>query len=982
MPSHAFSPTSVRRRCDQRGIALITTLLVIALLSALMVGFMAAVMADHRAAGLERDQTQAYAAAHAGLEKLTSDLSGLFTVDFSPSAAQVSALTTTPPTLPGFTFTDPATGGSGYQITFIADGSGNPAPENTNGSTISAGPYQGFRGIITPYDITVTARSTGGAEVRMRRTLQTVAIPVFQFGIFSENDLSFFAGPDFNFGGRVHTNANLFLAEGNGATLTLSDRVTTVGEVIRTNLSNGWNTNTNYTGNVRIIRAPSSFRNLARTEGSLVGTVGSAQNNSWENISKNSYNSYIVNWLTGARRLDLPLVSQGATPVDLIRRPAQNSNEHTASPLVYRQRFFSQASLRILLSDTAADITNLPTVTATAPVPLDGTATAAQYGPVDATHPPIATSPGPNDMATTTGGVTNAGAVTINMSLIPTQLRPRVVRVNGLPAAGVLCTGRTPTAFTGCPAGLPAAPTGSVVSSTIQWGTTSVAVSTTLTNPIAVNANTMNVVSTAAFANATFWVNLANAAPLFVTCTGNTAAAFTGCTGVTSNIPNNTPISNNALSPLGTPLVNGFIKIERQANGAAGTWTDVTTEILNLGIAARNQAGTICADPNPNAVIRLQRLRDNVTGCTYPSSQNSNDYWPLALYDTREGNLRDSLATTSANITPAGIMHYVELDVNNLRRWLAGTIGATGTQARNDNGFIVYFSDRRNNRNAVNQETGELGFEDVVNPADVNGAPNNVLDAGENVNAVDGLDIYGRTPQNVPAGAALPFTNAALPFSTTVGGVAINAAHAMVNRPIFFRRALKLVNGALGNLPVGFTVASENPVYVQGNYNALANNTLADPHIPAAVIADAVTLLSNSWNDVTSFRQPNNPAGRNATTTGYRMAIIGGKGLSFPQPTAWAADQDFGTDGGAHNFLRYVEDWSNETLNYRGSIVSFYTSRQAVGTYKCCTNVYSPPSRGYNFDTDFLVPALLPPGTPMFRDVNTLTFRQLLRPTQ
>ena len=45
----------------------------------------------------------------------------------------------------------------------------------------------------------------------MRRTLQTVAVPVFQFGVFSENDLSFFAGPDFNFGGRIHTNGDLFL---------------------------------------------------------------------------------------------------------------------------------------------------------------------------------------------------------------------------------------------------------------------------------------------------------------------------------------------------------------------------------------------------------------------------------------------------------------------------------------------------------------------------------------------------------------------------------------------------------------------------------------------------------------------------------------------------------------------------------------------------------------------------------------------------
>ena len=73
----------------------------------------------------------------------------------------------------------------------------------------------------------------------MRRTLQTVAIPVFQFGMFSETDLAFHAGAEaFQFGGRVHTNGNLFLAPGNA--LTLSDRVTALGEVVRARLSNNW----------------------------------------------------------------------------------------------------------------------------------------------------------------------------------------------------------------------------------------------------------------------------------------------------------------------------------------------------------------------------------------------------------------------------------------------------------------------------------------------------------------------------------------------------------------------------------------------------------------------------------------------------------------------------------------------------------------------------------------------------------------------
>ena len=121
---------------------MIVTLMVLMLVSALMVGFVTAIVADLRASGIDRDQTQAYAAAHAGLEQLTSDLSGLFTADFSPTAAEIAGLTTTPPDLPGFTFVEPG-GGSGYQINFTSDAQGNPAAEAATGTTISAGSVPG-----------------------------------------------------------------------------------------------------------------------------------------------------------------------------------------------------------------------------------------------------------------------------------------------------------------------------------------------------------------------------------------------------------------------------------------------------------------------------------------------------------------------------------------------------------------------------------------------------------------------------------------------------------------------------------------------------------------------------------------------------------------------------------------------------------------------------------------------------------------------
>ena len=40
--------------------------------------------------------------------------------------------------------------------------------------------------------------------------------------------------------------------------------------------------------------------------------------------------------------------------------------------------------------------------------------------------------------------------------------------------------------------------------------------------------------------------------------------------------------------PAGTPLVTGFLKIERQRTD--GTWQDVTAEILNLGFTERSTA--------------------------------------------------------------------------------------------------------------------------------------------------------------------------------------------------------------------------------------------------------------------------------------------------------------------------------------------------------------------------------------------------------
>ncbi len=95
-------------------------------------------------------------------------------------------------------------------------------------------------------------------------------------------------------------------------------------------------------------------------------------------------------------------------------------------------------------------------------------------------------------------------------------------------------------------------------------------------------------------------------------------------------------------------------------------------------------------------------------------------------------------------------------------------------------------------------------------------------------------------------------------------------------------------------------------MYIQGDFNAPGGAFTATAP-GTSVMADAVSLLSDNWNDVNSFSSTYNPALRQSTATSYRVAIAAGKGISFTQPTAYTCYQDFGTDGGVHNFLRFLE---------------------------------------------------------------------------
>jgi hypothetical protein len=984
------------RNSRENGMALITALVVLLLISTMVAGLAYLVTSDQRLGGTNSDRQLAFYGAEAGMEMLTANLENSFDANYAVSAAAINGaggITSTFPVIPSVQYLAPGStvNGSGYTVSFIPDANGNPA---AGFGTVPTGPYAGMVALMTPYTLDVTAHTAYGSEVKLQREVQTVAIPLFQFGMFSQTDLSFFAGPNFNFGGRVHTNGNLWLAS--GATLTLADKTTAAGEIITSNLENDWPTSNGYGGAVDITTGSGVANLLAQTATqSVLGTanwfggLGGINEPAFANVASGVYNNNVGVKETGVTPLNLAIATPaiGGQPIDLIRRPVAAASGVNQAKLA--EQYYSQVSLRILLSDYGSG----------------GTCATSDISSTSPTALPLLA---PNGSGNAVTPVDLAGlAWNTNASQVPTG--------NGSWPNGTLPYAAPPTALTATSVGVTIFPLPMSYSSGVYNSTDG------------------------------YWQQ-----PYYPTVTGCLKIDMQNQSGtwqdVTWDILNYGFTGRNINPLVGAGGVPSFL-----AYPPPNLAPMPAAQVATSGPVANGAVTVGCSDPSPQAVIRLARLRDNPstasagngycgnTTASYPT-QMGTDYWPNVLYDTREGLLRDN-AMANNNLLPlAGAMSYVELDVANLDNWFVND--AVGKTALNTTGYSVYFSDRRGNQpdpappaslSATPALTGGFGYEDHINPADPNGCPDVTLEPSEDfesdyINGVSQQPAYLRAYGNIlsPAmptqlwpvpvnGAATPSQvggpnpasvwalintvlaanpTCAAPGNTWPYAIATNGAGDLrENPPIFYRRALKIVDGSTINIGIcnavacGLTIASENPAYVYGDYNNPGLSTgFTGASVGASLVADAVTLLSDSWNDVNSFAFSStgiaNGTGRNASQTTYRLAVAAGKGIPFQYPAGYGPYKDFGTDGGAHNFLRYLEDWGGQTLWYKGSIVSIFYNHQAAGVYKCCNTVYSPPTRGYNFDTNFLTPSLLPPLTPMLRDINTIGFTQIISPTQ
>jgi hypothetical protein len=219
------------------------------------------------------------------------------------------------------------------------------------------------------------------------------------------------------------------------------------------------------------------------------------------------------------------------------------------------------------------------------------------------------------------------------------------------------------------------------------------------------------------------------------------------------------------------------------------------------------------------------------------------------------------------------------------------------------------------------------------------------------------------------------------------------------------------------NLPAPLTIASDQVIYTQGDYNTFGfvNITNVGAKQPAAILADMITVLSNScmsggigtpisgggnqtdtfprgqinclFNDTRAAITSTTDQSRKATPTIVNAAFANNNeascgNLGSNVTAAYCTDRNTRSNiatnfrsangqyfgGGFHNYIRMVEQWKTATgikvpFTYRGSMVNLGLPQEFNGL-AVWEKVYDMPNRDFGFDPLFNSFDKLPPLTP------------------
>lgn len=166
----------------------------------------------------------------------------------------------------------------------------------------------------------------------------------------------------------------------------------------------------------------------------------------------------------------------------------------------------------------------------------------------------------------------------------------------------------------------------------------------------------------------------------------------------------------------------------------------------------------------------------------------------------------------------------------------------------------------------------------------------------------------------------------------------------------------------------GLTIVTPDPCYIRGSFNITPGADGKLPH--CAVFADSLTALSTSWIDANNDQDAdyNGP-----------LSIAGNSELNLSLvlnnlPT----DEEnvvSGGSGGVHSLIRYLEDWTNKTVQLRGSLVVLNRMRYSRAnldegiSYRTPQRIFIPDPGAFSAAGK---PPFAPVGIKVTRMVSTL----------
>lgn len=977
---------------SEEGSAMVIALLIMMLLMGFVALAITRTTGETVASSNDAAESRTFDACHASLELMTKNFSKVFENKLTVDATDITRIEGQDPSA----FPEFADYGFAQNIEQTGD---------TESVILSEGQYQGLTALRDEWEFQSPCTSlNNGVRVELRRRFFNNRIPIFQFGIFYDDDLEFHPGPRFDFGGRVHANGHMFLAAQTG--LYFSSKVTAKGHIFSNVQKNG-HPATEWGQNVFVKNASGVYQQLTYNRGSALtnGTGPVVTTNPLPTARRN------VNWaadhltifqgnlLAEQRPLDLPLkinstingqptdlrelVKRGKAVGDLwndgvgtvvggnliVPVTSTTADDRVTSS----ERYYNKTGIRINLADRKSKLPGCASgvgetaIAGRCGIRLDGDALGLAEGIVAGVrgYQPKPMTDG--YQATRINGerfFNGTKETWIKVETIrwdaPTQAYVAVDITEEILSLGVT---EPPVIYTGSPSGE----------------------RFTITEPgyVANNNDSRSVIKLQRF------MIEGASIPRSQTTDGQSFIRSIVVNGQNQNIVNVADVNSG-----------------QSCRTWSGTPTERNAGNFPSGIANRDDRAHW-----KNAEIGSV---GGMVECVVP--------FPINMFDTREGLWNDTNSVFNPTSTSgtgnygtnrvpwAGVMSMVDIDVQNLRSFLEGVHNArmpsiAGTpfnaannrglrsddipQSDNDppktGGWVLYVSDRRGDYDF----DGQYDMEDIYQDGN--------LQPGEDFQFHPSQPGFGtvQTDFNFEAEPYRGNTSQ----TCQVNGTCEFSDRAAVFEHRTFRRGVRLIRGQ--TLPGiydsvtqantrGFTVASENAVYVKGNYNAtgvsnatghsqpnqyLPQNTSL--HIPASVAADAVIILSNAWQDANSFESPFDLGGRVASNTTMRFAILAGDTQSSLDGNPDQGGGDPRMNGGVHNFKRFLENWGGRRLSYSGSLINMFNSQSNNGAFKCCNTVYNPPDRNWVFDSTFLNINRIPPGTPFFQSIQITGFQRV-----